>query len=295
MSNPYILNSKLTSEEVRRLVWELVLFRPYRAIFESERRTPQSLRPVLNQIERHMYFQSDDWTFFHFFELPQFNLNSQQAPYINEMKFIVSAIFHIPKDESKTRMKLTEEKLDFDEEVRCLFNCPQHLPPLKFVARYGRAQPIQNFKKGEHDDECYARINLKRSCSGCSGKLVDLLTNPKKPFLLRFAMEYAAEHGKPRQQNNDVFIARMIYALVWRAFNLNTRRFLSFGQMVHMNKANEFTVEKRKRFVEANIGKSRKLADLNLHKAKQHATAAVLTSLEKNPIRIDRRGNHDQT
>jgi len=273
-------------------LWSLVWFHPYRVIFKLNKRSPQALRPVLTRIERRMYFESDLWLYFHMMELSHHNLNQQQTNYTNAIEYIFDAVFQIPRYVKEGRLMYHGETVKFDDEVDCLFSCPQHLPPVDFVKRYGREDPLNWLTRHEHADECSARIKLKRSCSACKGKLRDILCKPKKWYFFRFAMEYAAEHGKPRAQVNDIFIARMVYALVWRAFDLNGRRFVRKARMDSFPKMDELPPEKRTPFLE---NATKEFIDVAVQRytwVKLFARNVLIEDLKRDPIRVDRRGTH---
>ena len=233
MANMYVLHSRLSDEEIQAIVLKIIAFLTYEEISESTGRSIQSLRPLLNRIERRMYFEMDEWPLFHMMQFSNFNPNKLQRPYNNHIAYVLECIHRIPRAKKPSGMVIDGEKIDFPDEVACLFDCPQHLPPKQFVKKYGKASPIAGFKTYKEQKECADRIRLKRSCGACTSKLIDIWTAEKTLHVFRFAMEYAAKFGKPRKQNYDLFIARMCYYLIWRAFELNMDEYLSFSGMRH--------------------------------------------------------------
>ncbi|MFT4012766.1 MAG: hypothetical protein QM682_05055, partial [Paracoccus sp. (in: a-proteobacteria)] len=289
--NPYIASSKLTPYEVDTMVLGLVRFNTYGEIATAIRRSPQALRPVLAQIERRMYFEFDGWPIFHLFQLSSYSLNRKHVPFINEIPNVIECVLRIPRAKNSRGLRTTGPELSLDAEVACLFNCPQHLPPNPFVERYGFARPIQNFRPHPLEQECHTRIGLKKSCSSCPGTLRDS-TLTKKVHFFRYAMEYAARFGKPRHQYVDIFIARMAYALVWRAFDLNMGHFLAVRSLVHRNNSGNLDHDARAEYMKEMVGKDRHHAVAAVNNARKYASNLILDHLVQNPIRVDRRGAH---
>ncbi|MEP1612419.1 MAG: hypothetical protein ABJL72_10895 [Roseobacter sp.] len=160
------------------------------------------------------------------------------------------------------------------------------------MKKYGIAQPIGNFKKYTAQKECADRIRLKKSCRNCPSKLKYILTADKKSYFFRFAMEYATKFGKPRKQNEDIFIARMAYYLVWRAFDMNLDEYMSYGAMRHSGKAKTMDKERAEQFFKDKMQKDRKKAVEWKLEAMKTGAAYVLSELKANPIRLDRRAAH---
>lgn len=288
MSNPYITGSKLSDEEVKQCVWNLVWFLPYPEVFREVERSPQALRPLLMRIERRMYFEMDAWPFFHMTEFEKHNLNRAFRPYVNYVDAVIDFVHRIPRA-SDTKMKIVAEPIDFADETACLFDCPQHLPPKKFVGRYGLADPMQNTAvRAKLDDECWNRLQRKRHCLKCRSKLTAMWTG-KNSFFFRYAMEYAADRGKPRHQHADLFIARLAYHLVWRAYELNLRAWLFQKQLALRFKARGMSGENGEAYFEEGIRQAnQRTLDLYLQ-VKRHIAHLVLNDLRERPLRIDRR------
>lgn len=293
MANPYIASSKLTPHEVETMVLGLVCFNTYREIATAIHRSPQALRPALVQIERRMYFEFDGWPIFHMLQLSSYNPNRNQIPYRNEIQDIIECVLRVPRREGRPGMRMPGPKVSFDAELECLYSCPQHLPPNEFVERYGLARPVQSAQRHPLEQECYTRIGLKKSCSSCRSGLRDIWTSDRKYFF-RFAMEYAKRFGKPRPQHVDLFIARMAYVLVWRAFDLNAIHFRAFYTLVHKSEAGNLPPEQRQDFVQTITNKDREHVAQTRMNARNAVAKLVLKHLASDPIRVDRRGVHKQ-
>lgn len=291
MANPYIARSKLTAHEVEAMVAGLVCFNTYGEIATAIRRSPQALRPALVQIERRMYFECDGWPIFHLFQLSSYNPNRKHIPYINEIPNIIECVLRMPRAKNRLGMRQSGPELSFEAELDCLFTCPQHLPPREFVKRYGLARPINNFKPHPLEQECRTRIGLKKSCSSCKGTLRDTALIQRTHFF-RFSMEYAARFGKPAQQYTDLFIARMAYFLVWRAFELNADHFVSARLVLHRSHSASLPPEKRMEFIKNRAVGDGKYAKAVIAAARNQVMNIILDDLTKNPIRVDRRGNY---
>ena len=290
MANPFIIGSKLTRNEVIQCIWRLCWFHRYADIAKDTGRSPQALRPMLAQIERRMYFESSNWALFHMLILSKYNLNREFRPYENRIESIIDAVHRIPRAPS-SEMRIHSETVEFESELACLYDCPQHLPPLKFVERYGPAKPIQNFKPGQHEEECRNRLKRKKHCSKCKSKLIHLWTG-KHSYFFRYAMEYAAHYGKPRPQFTDLFIARMAHVLVWRAFDLNMQTWYYQRQLLLRKEQKQMGLEEGKAYFQSELIAARKRIAKVVNVAKGELMKEAVNDLQRNPIRIDRRGAH---
>ena len=291
MSNPYIVGSKLAVEEVKDAVWKLVWFRPYAEIIAEQKRSPQALRPILARIERRMYFELDGWAWFHMIEFHKFNLNKNFRPYTDHMAWPVRLINHIPRS-PVARMKIEGDPVEFASEIQCLFDCPQHLPPRQFTEEYGKVNPLQNFDMDiEREEVCWNRIALKKHCLKCKSKLASYWTD-KLNYYFRYAMEYAAEWGKPRDQYADLFIARMVYYLVWRGYELNLRAWNLQRQLVLRKEGTKMSEEQGEEHYQQGFRKANEEMQGLYGNIKRHLAHLVLNDLANSPMRIDRRGAH---
>ena len=293
MANPYVVNSRLTQEEVEKLVFNLANFATYREIAATMGLSIQGLRPLLNLIERRMYFEIDWWTLFHLMQLSSYNPNINQRPYNNHLIPMLEIVQRIPRNEDGKGLRIEGEKINFEDEVACLYGCPQHAPPIQFVEKYGKANPIGAYKAFKAQTECHKRIALKSSCRGCKSKLVDIWAAESRPHIFRFAMEYCERFGKPRGNNEDIFVARLAYYLVWRGYDMNVAEFLSFSPLRHKAGTGQLRPDLRDKYVREGYKKDRKqAAELKL-KAISTAVGYVMAHLRGRPIRVDRRGNYN--
>ncbi|MEP1611550.1 MAG: hypothetical protein ABJL72_06460 [Roseobacter sp.] len=117
MANIYVLHSRLSDEEIQNIVLSIVGFMTYDEIATNTGRTIQSLRPLLNRIERRMFFDMDGWPLFHMMQLSSHNLNKFQRPYNNHIASILECIHRIPRAKKKTGMSIDGEMVDFASEV----------------------------------------------------------------------------------------------------------------------------------------------------------------------------------
>ncbi len=291
MANPYIVGSKLSAEEVRLCVGYLVWFHPYADIFKEMSPSSQALRPILTQIERRMYFDMDRWAVFHLMEFGKYNLNNEFRPYINHVAYYLDAVLRIPRG-PRSKMIVESEITDFQGELDCMFACPQHVAPRKFVERYGVAKPLQVPDSNvPYEDECRNRIARKKHCVGCRSELRHIWTSSEQ-FLFRYAMEYAAKFGKPRAQYADIFIARMVYHLVWRAYDLNLKAWIIQKQITLKSKSLRMQREEGEEFYKKSIHDANKRRQGLYINIKSYLAQLVLRELKENPLRIDRRGLH---
>lgn len=287
MANPYILHSRLTEKEVQNCVWNLVWFQPYAKIFSVQEKSPQALRPVLSAIERRMYFELDEWPLFHMLELPKHNLNKEFSPYTDHMSYVSELALQVPRS-ANSKMKTGSEKINFRDEVDCLFSCPHHVPPAKFVKRYGYVKVVQNFGPTGNDEECHTRIGLKKVCDQCQSIIRPILCE-RQSYIFRHAMEYAALWGKPKYQYVDLFMARLVYHLVWKGYEVNLRLWLVQMQLLAQAKARKLPPTERETVVKKARQDDFRKAE-NLHQElKKHLARMVLDNLRDSPVRIDRR------
>ncbi len=293
MANPYVVNSRLTQEEVEKLVFNLANFATYRKIAATMGLSIQGLRPLLNRIERRMYFEIDWWPLFHLLQLSKYNPNVKQRPYNNHLIPMLEIIQRIPRNEDGKGLKIEGQKVNFEDEVACLYSCPQHPPPIQFVEKYGKAKPIGAYKAFKAQTECHSRIALKASCRSCKSKLIDIWTAEKRPHIFRFAMEYCERFGKPRRHNEDIYIARLAYYLVWRGYDMNVDEFLGFSPIRHQAGTGKLRPELRERYIREGFHKDQKQAAELKMKAIAAGVGYVMADLRERPIRVDRRGNYN--
>ncbi len=296
MANEYIHASRLSSSEVLELVWDLILFKPHREIFERSERSEQALRPVIFKLEERIFLESDDVLSWHLFTLRTLSMHRGYRPFVDECIKAAPFLMALPRNFPGNAIELKSPTTDAESEINCLFDCPQHLPPNEFVRKYGKMEPIGYLPSKQtwpDNQEQITRANLKATCGKCSG--LYRTSYAKSTYFLNCAQHFCASHGRPRNQRKDVFLAKLAFHLQWCAWELTTVRFryMNYMRLVAKLKASskgDYESEKRRIYKEGEwtIRLSRK-------NARQKLLKLILAELEKNPLRVNRRASKSDT